>query len=38
MDIDTLNIILWSALIIYATYKVYNFIHGLNPYDFSNKK
>ena len=38
MDIDTLNIIIWSALVAYASYKFYKFGHSLNPYDFSKRK
>ena len=33
-----INFLLFMGLTIYASYKFYNFMLGLNPYDFTGKK
>ena len=42
MDPVTLNLIIWSALLIYVPYKLYKsidrFADNINPYNFSKRK
>ena len=36
--LGTINIILLTGMVVYANYKFYNWMHTLNPYDFTSKK
>jgi len=38
MDLGLITFILYTGMITYAAYKFYNWVHSLNPYDFTPKK
>ena len=37
MDWGNFNTIIWSAIVIYGTFKFYGFMQGLNPYYFHKR-
>jgi len=38
MEFETINLVLWSSLMIYLIIQLYKFFQSLNPYDFKSTK